>query len=240
MPAVKYAYDYYDKKNKGVAKDARSNSRTANMTAGQKVASNVKRTPTPESTKNSIRKVTSTEITSTKTKNVSTVHSKKNNNEDIDLPTAVQKKNKLEKPEEMKLTKPKPTAEAKAESKAKIVGLKKKILLGFVAIVVLFLICMRYTQINEKFNEVSSLEKELSSIQALNQQLNSNIESKTDLNYIEKYAKYQLGMQKPVESQIVRIAYDKQDKISTPVVIDEEEEESFLEKLFNALKNLID
>ena len=102
------------------------------------------------------------------------------------------------------------------------------------------MICARYAQINEKFNNVNSLEKKLASAQALNEQITSEIESKTDLNYIEKYAKYQLGMQKPKDSQIVKIAYDKQDKISTPVVIEEEKEESFLEKLLNDLRNLID
>ena len=99
---------------------------------------------------------------------------------------------------------------------------------------------MRYTEINEKFNEVNALEKGLASAKALNQQLNANIESKTDLGYIEKYAKYQLGMQKPKESQIVRIAYEKRDKISTPIIIDEEEDSSFLSRLFNDLRNLID
>jgi predicted RNase H-like nuclease (RuvC/YqgF family) len=95
-------------------------------------------------------------------------------------------------------------------------------------------------EINEKFNEVNSLEKSLSSTKALNQQLSTDIESKTDLNYIEKYAKYQLGMQKPSEGQIVRIAYEKHDKISTPVVIEEVQENSFLDNLLNDLKNLID
>ena len=95
-------------------------------------------------------------------------------------------------------------------------------------------------KINEKFNEVNALEKDLASAKALNQQLNANIESKTDLGYIEKYAKYQLGMQKPNESQIVRIAYEKRDKISTPIIIDEEEDSSFFSRLFNDLRNLID
>ena len=134
------------------------------------------------------------------------------------------------------MTKPK----SKAKSKAKVEGTKRKILLGVVIVSVLFMICMRYTEINEKFNEVNSLEKNLNSTKALNQQLSANIESKTDLNYIEKYAKYQLGMQKPSESQVVRIAYEKHDKISTPVVIEEVEEKSFLENLLNDLKNLID
>ena len=60
------------------------------------------------------------------------------------------------------------------------------------------------------------------------------------MNYIEKYAKYQLGMQRPTDNQIVRINYAKQDKISTPVVIEETKELGFFEKLFNDLLNLVD
>ena len=152
----------------------------------------------------------------------------------IDIPIATKKKINVEKPKEMKLTKP------KAKAKAKVIATKKGIILGTVIVAFLFLICMRYTEINEKFNEVNALEKDLASAKALNQQLNANIESKTDLGYIEKYAKYQLGMQKPHESQIVRIAYEKRDKISTPIIIDEEEDSSFFSRLFNDLRNLID
>lgn len=213
MPAVKYDYDYYNqygKSSKDVARNARSYQSSSNA---QRSKTSVRRTP--ESTRNSTRMATRG-VASPKTKSNVKVN--------------------LQKPVEMKLNRPK----VKPKAKAKTEGVKRNILLGMIIVTFLFIICMRYTQINEKFNEVSSLEKEMASTEALNQQLTSSIESKTDLNYIEKYAKYQLGMQKPTESQIVRIAYEKQDKISTPVVIEEEDEESFLEKLYNDLKNLID
>ena len=227
MPAVKYAYDYdeyRDRSQKGVAKNARSVSVSSNMSAQRKVSR------TPESTRNMVRSVTSQNTTQRKvTSNV-----RKKEHVNIDIPIATKKKINVEKPKEMKLTKP------KAKAKAKVIATKKGIILGTVIVAFLFLICMRYTEINEKFNEVNALEKDLASAKALNQQLNANIESKTDLGYIEKYAKYQLGMQKPHESQIVRIAYEKRDKISTPIIIDEEEDSSFFSRLFNDLRNLID
>ena len=227
MPAVKYAYDYDEyrgRSQKGVAKSARSVSVSSNMSAQRKVSR------TPESTRNMVRSVTFQNTTQRK----ATSNVRKKEHVNIDIPITTKKKINVEKPKEMKLTK------TKAKDKAKVIAKKKGILLGTVIVAFLFLICMRYTEINEKFNEVNALEKDLASAKALNQQLNANIESKTDLGYIEKYAKYQLGMQKPNESQIVRIAYEKRDKISTPIIIDEEEDSSFLSRLFNDLRNLID
>ena len=237
MPAVKYAYDYYNRNNQGVARKAMSSQAYYNMNAQRMASSNVRRNTTPEATKHSTRMATRSVATAPKQ---NPNMKKRVNHESIDIPIVNQRKITLEKPEEIKLTKPKSNSKAKTLTREKAEGLKKKILIGALGIAILFMICMRYTQINEKFNEVGSLEKNLSSAQALNEQLSSEIESKTDLNYIEKYAKYQLGMQKPKDSQIVRIAFDKQDKISTPVVINEEKEESFFEKLWNDLKNLID
>ena len=74
---------------------------------------------------------------------------------------------------------------------------------------------------------------------SLNAQLESDIETQTDLSNIETYAKYQLGMQKPKDSQIKRIIVTKEDKISTPVVI-ESEESSFLSNLWHDIVNILD
>lgn len=155
---------------------------------------------------------------------------------DIDVPIVVKKKVELQKPEEMKLQKPK--AEKIAQTKTE--SAKKSIVATVLAFGMLFVICTRYAQINELTHELNMAEKELVAATSLNQQLSAEVDSKTDLSYIEKYAKYQLGMQKPDEKQVVRIAYDKQDKISTPIIIEEEKEPSFMEKLWNDLKNLVD
>lgn len=261
VPAVKYDYyNQYDRRAKGVARSAMPVSSSSNMSAQRKVSSNyAKSRTTSETTRNSVRAATSAvAATNNKpssrartsarnnTNNATTrnavakvnAQTKKRQHADIDIPISVKKKIEVKNPpKEMKLKKPKSNAKAKA----KVEGTKRRIVLGTLMVSVLFFVCFRYTEINEKFNEVNALEKELNSTTTLNQQLSTNIESKTDLSYIEKYAKYQLGMQKPDDSQIVRIAYEKHDKISTPVVIDEKEEDSsFWNNLFNDLKNLID
>ena len=43
--------------------------------------------------------------------------------------------------------------------------------------------------------------------QTINEQIQADIDSQTDLSYIENYAKYQLGMQKPKEEQIKIAAF---------------------------------
>lgn len=161
---------------------------------------------------------------------------KKQNHVDIDIPIVVKKKVEIQKPQEMKLTDKK----GKTKSKQKMETARKSIVATLFVFGMLFVVCTRYAQINELTHELKGLEKNLASAESLNQQLTAKVDSKTDLNYIEKYAKYQLGMQKPDDNQIVRIAYDKQDKISAPIVISEDSEPSFWEKLFNDLKNLID
>ena len=62
----------------------------------------------------------------------------------------------------------------------------------------------------------------------------------TDLAYIENYAKYQLGMQKPKESQIQKVSVGKQDKILLPIEIKEEEEKSGLDALLEKALELFD
>ena len=95
---------------------------------------------------------------------------------------------------------------------------------------VLLLICYRSSVINESFQALGGLKAELEDAHTLNAQIESDIQTQTDLSNIETYAKYQLGMQKPKESQIQRIYVEKEDRISTPIVI-EEEEKSFLMQL---------
>ena len=104
----------------------------------------------------------------------------------------------------------------------------------------LFLVCYRYSCINEAFNEVNDLKDSLKKKQTVNAQIESNIQKETDLAYIENYAKYQLGMQKPKDSQIQKINVKKQDKITTPIEIKEEEEEGVFTKILNGLLKILD
>ena len=218
MPALKQEYDYIPRqviKKQGVAKKSARPVSAPNY-AGSKVKKNAQ---------TATQRVASVKKSVTKQK-----HS------DIDVPIVVKKKIELQKPEEMKLKKPKDNIKAKQKTQRA----KRSIVATVLAFGLLYMICMRYAKINELTHELNSLEKDLAASQSLNGQLNAEIDSKTDLSFIEKYAKIQLGMQKPDDKQVVRIAYDKQDKISTPIVISEDSEDSFWEKLWKDLRNLVD
>ena len=74
---------------------------------------------------------------------------------------------------------------------------------------VLLTISYRNSKINEKFTEVQSLKKELSSLQKENEQLKVNIENSLNFNNIEKLAKEKLGMQKLTNKQTVYVSLPK-------------------------------
>ncbi len=100
-------------------------------------------------------------------------------------------------------------------------------------IAILFCILYRSSLINEKFNQVEKAKKQLVNSQTLNEQIQAEIDSETDLSYIENYAKYQLGMQKPQASQIVYINFEKKDRVITPPNIEKVEEPAWYMKLAN-------
>lgn len=102
---------------------------------------------------------------------------------------------------------------------------------------VLLTISYRNSQINEKFNEVQKLKKELSAIQKENEQLKVSIENSLNLNTIEKLAKEKLGMQKLTNKQTVYVTLPKKDYVessSEEVVIETEKNwlESIIDKFF--------
>ena len=102
----------------------------------------------------------------------------------------------------------------------------------------LLTISYRNSQINEKFNEMQSLKKELSSLQKENEQLKLNIANGLNLTNIEKLAKEKLGMQKLTNKQIVYVSLPKKDYIesaSEKVVI--KDQTNWFEKLVNKIFN---
>ena len=114
------------------------------------------------------------------------------------------------------------------------------VLFTFLAAIALF-ICYRYSIINEKFNQVEKLKKELAANQTINEQLQADIDSETDISYIENFAKYQLGMQKPQQSQMVYINIDKKDKIFTPVKIEEDlSERTWVDDVVEKIANIFE
>lgn len=250
MPALNYDYDYYEYRNGkransvsmqpevALTKNASQNRKTTNAnTVAPK-----KKTTTSNSTaqKTAVTKKSTNKVSTNRVaKKVTTSKNKKNTNvakkSSIDIPLTSSKKIK-NKPAEMTLKKPK----IKTKSKSSIGVTLKNIALVSVFFALFFMVCYRYSVINEEFSEVNTLKNELVKLQNANEQVQADIESKTDLTYVENYAKYQLGMQKPSSSQIEYVNVEKQDKITTPVTISEDVELTWFEKVVNEVRKIID
>ena len=118
---------------------------------------------------------------------------------------------------------------------------KKRMQLTVIVVAVfalLLTISYRNSQINEKFSNIQSLKKELSSIEKENEQTKVSIENGLNLNNIEKIAKEKLGMQKLTNRQTVYINLPKKDYVesaSEEVVVEQENNwfQQLVEKLFN-------
>lgn len=104
--------------------------------------------------------------------------------------------------------------------------------------ILLLTISYRNSQINEKFNQMQTLKRELSSLQKENQQLKVSIENSLNLNTIEKLAKEKLGMQKLTNKQTVYISLPKKDYVesaSEEIIVKKEKNwfEQVVDKIFN-------
>ncbi len=114
----------------------------------------------------------------------------------------------------------------------------KMTLLVMAIFAVLLTISYRNSQINEKFDHVQNLKKELSSIQKENEQLEVSIQNSVNYNTIEKLAKEKLGMQKLTNKQTVYVALPKKDyvePVSEEVVMEDEKNwlEQIIDKIFH-------
>ena len=116
---------------------------------------------------------------------------------------------------------------------------QKNITLVVIGIFILLLtISYRNSQINEKFTEVQTLKKELSSLEKENEQLEVTIQNSLNLNNIEKQAKEKLGMQKLTNKQTVYVTLPKKDYVepATEEVVKTQEKnwfQQFVDKIFN-------
>ena len=118
---------------------------------------------------------------------------------------------------------------------------KAQMKLTFVVVVLFILlltISYRNSQINEKFSEVQSLKKELSSLQKENEQLKVNIENSLNLSAIKKQAKEKLGMQELTNKQTVYVTLPKKDYVesASEKIVKEKQKnwfQEFVEKIFN-------
>ena len=112
----------------------------------------------------------------------------------------------------------------------------KSILLVFGIFVLLLTISYRNSQINEKFNQVQTLKKELSSIQKENEQLKVNIENNLNLSVIKKQAKEKLGMQELTNKQTVYVTLSKKDYVeSATEEVVEKEEKNWFQKIIDQI-----
>ncbi len=118
---------------------------------------------------------------------------------------------------------------------------KKQIKLTLLVVgifIILLTISYRNSQINEKFNHVQKLKRELSSLQKENEQLKVSIENSVNINTVEKLAKEKLGMQKLTNKQTVYITLPKKDYVESAyeeVIVKEEKNwfEQILDRIFN-------
>lgn len=258
MPALQqYDYEYYEygKTHRGSAtakpRISDSNNRKKSTTSVRRTSSNTQGRTSTKTKSNVQRRTvasnielktkTTRDITKESTRAVTRVNNtnvkRKNSSKNIDIKNMTSKR-QIEKPKEMSLKNAKVITDTKVKTKTKK-NIVENVAFSFFVFSILFLICYRSSVINESFAKLNGLKNELEDIKTLNAQIESEIQTQTDLSSIESYAKYQLGMQKPKDSQIQKIAVEKEDKISTPVII-EEEEKSFFEKLMNDIINILD
>lgn len=256
MPSVQYNYDYYEygktrrgtrnvaprvsdvQKNESSRAAIREKNRASIRAVMNEEIVETKRVPSKS------RANATTTKTATKSKvSPNTANRKKVTSKDLDVPEMVnRKKPQVEKPQEMSLKKAEVVVSRKAKRKEKAMKrerfIKNSAFITF-SFSILFLICYRSSVINEQFLAVNNVKSELETVNTLNAQIESEIQTQTDLSNIETYAKYQLGMQKPKESQIQKVVVKKEDKISTPIVI-KEEETTFWDNILNDFLNILD
>ncbi|MCI8384436.1 MAG: hypothetical protein HFJ33_06235 [Clostridia bacterium] len=102
--------------------------------------------------------------------------------------------------------------------------------------IILLTISYRNSQINEKFNQVQSLKRELSLIQKENEQLKVSIANSVNLNTVEKLAKEKLGMQKLTNKQTMYITLPKKDYVeATTEEVIIKDEKNWFEKIMDLI-----
>ncbi len=121
---------------------------------------------------------------------------------------------------------------------------KRQVKLTLVVIgifMLLLTISYRNSQINEKFTQMQTLKKELSSLQKENEQLKVSIENSLNLNTIGKLAKEKLGMQKLTNKQTIYVTLPKKDYVesASEEVVIEEEKNWFQQLIDKILKNTV-
>lgn len=103
----------------------------------------------------------------------------------------------------------------------------------------LFAISYRNALVAQRYSELKNLKVQLSKIEKENEQLEVNIESKTNLSTIEKKAEEELGMKKLDDSQTIYVSLDKSDYIeSAAESVKLEDNLNWFEEIINRIKNI--
>jgi len=103
----------------------------------------------------------------------------------------------------------------------------------------LFAVSYRNALIAQTYSQVKELKSELAKVEKENEQLEVNIESKTNLSAIEKKAQEELGMKKLGDSQTIYVSLDKKDYIeSASEAVKLEEDLNWFGKIINAIKDI--
>ena len=105
-----------------------------------------------------------------------------------------------------------------------------------IVFILLLTISYRYALINSRFSQKESLKASLAELQKQNAQLKVSIEQGMNINNIEQAAKEKLGMQKLDNNQKVYITLQKKDYVESSADTEDNEEESWWQKLLKTLK----
>ena len=138
-----------------------------------------------------------------------------------------------------KSTASKKTIDAQKQAKvAQSKNIKIMIYLGII-FAILFAVSYRNALVAQRYNELKNLKVQLAKIEKENEQLEVNIESKTNLSAIEKKAQEELGMKKLDESQTVYVSLDKNDYIESAAdSVKLKEEKNWFEQVIDKIKDI--
>lgn len=227
MPAVDYNYDYYSSNARKINKTANRKRATKRVDSSVSASLNRKEAyerRTRQSTKDQVRMATYETPKKPKTT--------KKKNVDIDIPITTKKK-VAAKPVEMKLKKPEASSKQKKQAMEKAMNRVKNVCYLLIGFGIAFLICYRYSFINEFFNENAKIEKEVIALKTVHEQKVAERDAKQDTDYLENRAIYQEAMRKPTESDVIFVTFEKQDKIVQPAAIEEDVNKPWFEQLYN-------
>lgn len=141
------------------------------------------------------------------------------------------KKSTAKKPEIKKVKQKKKQKQDNKKEKQTI----KYIIFGFI---ILFAMCFQNAKIDENFEKMQDLKKELAAIEKENSQLELELESNLNLANIEQQAKELLGMQKLTSKQIVYVNLEKDDHVEAAAESVKISNESIFTKAINTIKKI--